>query len=62
MADTYALYIIGLIMFGIAVGTYYHSGPIGFMIIGAGSMVCAVGSAILYYLDGRKDKNEDEED
>jgi hypothetical protein len=59
MTDTYALFIIGLLMFGIAVGLYYKSGPIGFMVIGCGLMVCATFSAILFYLDGKKGKNGD---
>jgi ABC-type transport system involved in multi-copper enzyme maturation permease subunit len=61
MSDTYLLYLIGLIMFGIAIGTYCKSAPIGFMVIGAGLMICSVFSAILFYLDSKKDKNEDEE-
>lgn len=50
------MYVFGLVLFGMSVGFYTASAPIGFMIIGGGLVIAAVTVGTISYLSG-DDKN-----
>lgn len=62
MDNLAAIYIVGLIMFGIAVGVYFKSGPVGFMVIGGGLIVMALFAALISFLNPTKMKTKDGEE
>jgi len=44
------IYFFGLCILGVSVGSYYHIAEYAFMIIGCGSVLYAIFSAIFLYL------------
>lgn len=55
MADYVVLYLVGLVISGIAVANLEQFGPVhGFLVIGIGVVVVGLAGMMLTYLDGKR--------